>query len=192
MGSMEKASTKRTKRVVMQHYVLAAVATAGLLGVAAVAPNALALLKNVGITPHKRHDEVIKRATKTLVDRGFLEWSGGLLRITPHGRHAYEMHQAYLQLKTKPRKWDGKWRVLIFDIPEGRRPARFAIRKKVLEAGFVRLQDSVWVFPYPCEEFVSLLKVHLKIGKDLLYLIADSIENDKKLRAHFSLPLVKQ
>ncbi len=188
MGEMEKESRMRTRRVEMQRYILAAVATAGLLGVAAVAPNALTLLKSVGITPHKRHDEVIKRATRSLVERGFLEWSDGMLRVTKRGRHAYELHSAFVQISKKPRKWDKKWRVLVFDIPERRRAVRFAVRKKVLEAGFVRLQDSVWVFPFPCEEYVSLLKVHLKIGKDLLYLIADSIEGDAKLRAHFSLP----
>jgi DNA-binding transcriptional regulator PaaX len=188
MGAMEKGSRKRTHRVVMRQYILAAVAMAGLLGVAAVAPNALSLLKGVGITPHKRHDEVIRRATKSLIARGFLEWSDGMLRLTKQGSHAYELQVAFSQLSKKPRKWDKKWRILIFDIPESRRKVRFAVRKKVLEAGFVRLQDSVWAFPYPCEEFVSLLKVHMSIGKDLLYLIVDSIENDKGLRTHFSLP----
>jgi len=53
--------------------------------------------------------------------------------------------------------------------------------------GFVRLQDSVWVFPYDCEDFVALLKADLKIGVAVLYLIVEQIENDKHLRAHFDL-----
>ena len=55
------------------------------------------------------------------------------------------------------------------------------------EIGFVRLQDSVWVFPYDCEEFISLLKANLKIGAAVFYMVVAQIENDKHLRAHFGL-----
>ena len=55
------------------------------------------------------------------------------------------------------------------------------------ETGFVRLQDSVWVFPYDCEDFVSLVKAELKIGSAILYMVVEHIENDKHLRAHFGL-----
>ncbi|KKW41875.1 MAG: hypothetical protein UY91_C0010G0002 [Parcubacteria group bacterium GW2011_GWB1_55_9] len=57
------------------------------------------------------------------------------------------------------------------------------------EVGFVRMQDSVWVYPHDCEDFIALLKMELKIGKDVLYAIADTIEYDKPLRIHFALPL---
>ena len=56
------------------------------------------------------------------------------------------------------------------------------------EIGFVRLQDSVWVYPYDCEDFIALLKAELKIGRDVLYAIVDTIEHDKNLRQHFNLP----
>ena len=56
------------------------------------------------------------------------------------------------------------------------------------EIGFVRLQDSVWIFPYDCEDFIMLLKADLKIGKDALYAIVEKLENDKALREHFHLP----
>ncbi len=55
------------------------------------------------------------------------------------------------------------------------------------ELGFVRLQDSVWVFPYSCEEFLALLKAELKIGTSVLYMVVEEIENDKHLREHFNL-----
>ena len=55
------------------------------------------------------------------------------------------------------------------------------------EIGFARLQDSVWVFPYDCENFITLLKAELKIGSAVLYMIVEHIENDKHLRAQFGL-----
>ena len=51
----------------------------------------------------------------------------------------------------------------------------------------MRLQDSVWVFPYDCEDFIALLKAELKIGAAVLYMVVEHIENDKHLRSHFGL-----
>ena len=51
----------------------------------------------------------------------------------------------------------------------------------------MRLQDSVWIYPYPCEDLINLLKADFKVGKDLLYLIVNFIENDKWLKRLFGL-----
>ena len=53
------------------------------------------------------------------------------------------------------------------------------------EYGFVRLQDSVWIYPYDCEDFMVLLKADFKIGKDVLYMIVDELEGDGRLRKEF-------
>jgi CRISPR/Cas system-associated endoribonuclease Cas2 len=85
--------------------------------------------------------------------------------------------------------WDGKWRVVIFDIREKRRFIRQKLRTLLAGAGMVRLQDSVWVHPYPCDELVSLLRANLKSGTgELLYFIAEGLESDRHLREHFNLP----
>ncbi|MCI0557327.1 MAG: hypothetical protein MN733_02450, partial [Nitrososphaera sp.] len=79
------------------------------------------------------------------------------------------------------------WRVLIFDVPEYRKKIRETIRHSLRMIGFVRLQDSVWVYPYDCEDFVALLKADLKIGKDVLYLIVQEMEGDTHLKQIFDL-----
>ena len=96
-----------------------------------------------------------------------------------------ELHDFKLK---KQKRWDRKWRMLIFDIPEYRRVLRNKVRATLTAIGFVHLQHSVWVYPFPCEDFIALLKADFKIGKDLLYLIVDSIENDRELRKRFNLP----
>jgi len=53
--------------------------------------------------------------------------------------------------------------------------------------GCVRLQNSVWVYPYDCEEVVELLKANYKIGEELLYIIAEKIEGDQWLKKYFKL-----
>src|SRR3989344_5509248 len=52
----------------------------------------------------------------------------------------------------------------------------------------LKLQNSVWVYPYDCEDFISLLKADFKIGKDVLYIIVEKLENDWHLRKFFNLP----
>ena len=75
----------------------------------------------------------------------------------------------------------------MFDIREERKRLREKVRQTLISLGFKRLQDSVWVHPYDCEDIIMLLKSDFKIGKDLLYIIADTIENDTRLRKDFGL-----
>ena len=57
----------------------------------------------------------------------------------------------------KPAKWDGEWRIVIFDIPERFKKAREALRKKLKDLGFIKLQESVFVFPYECENEIDFV-----------------------------------
>ena len=77
--------------------------------------------------------------------------------------------------------------MLVFDIPEYRKTLRDKVRRTLISIGFVRLQDSVWIYPYPCDDLIALLKSDFRVGKDLLYVIADSIENDTALKKRFSI-----
>ncbi len=59
----------------------------------------------------------------------------------------------------KSKKWDGKWRVLIFDIPEKIRSKRDFLRNELKDFGFYQLQRSVWVYPYNLpQDFFDLWK----------------------------------
>ena len=87
----------------------------------------------------------------------------------------------------KPKKWDHKWRLIIFDIPDKKRKIRDQIRYLFKSAGFYLLQESVWVYPYDCEDIIALLKTDFGVGKNLLYLIVEELENDRYLRDEFDL-----
>ena len=91
------------------------------------------------------------------------------------------------EIKNKQKKWDGKWRVLIFDIPEKRKSVRNKIRQSLRTIGFMRLQNSVWIYPYDCEDFIILLKADFKIGKDVLYMIVEELEYDTPVKLYFGL-----
>ena len=50
--------------------------------------------------------------------------------------------------KLETLKWNGKWYLLIFDIPEKKRRYRENLIKILKWVGFYQLQKSVWVFPF--------------------------------------------
>ena len=191
MGILEDKSKKRKRRGDIQKAVLTSIKLAGLLSVAVLAPNAVRVLKSFGLIPGRRQKEIILRSRDRLVDVGLLKYEDSFLKLTDKG----EVYLRNLEMKdwkiNKPHKWDSKWRMLIFDIPEYRRSLREKVRLTLLKIGFIRLQDSVWIYPYDCEDLVNLFKADFKIGRDLLYLIVDFIENDRDYRKLFNLPLEK-
>jgi hypothetical protein len=69
-----------------------------------------------------------------------------------------------LEIK-KPKKWDKRWRVVIFDIPEELKNIRRIFQEKLKELGFYCLQKSVWVHPFPCEQEINVLKEFYTVYK---------------------------
>jgi len=192
MGKLEKESVRKRKRSNLQKAVLMSVAAAGFLSMAIVAPNALQALAKLGIidTRSPRRKELINRARDRLLATKFLERDGkGFLRLTPKGEAKLRQLELSGYRLRKPKRWDQRWRVLVFDIPEHRKTLRDKVRRTLLAIGFQRLQDSVWVYPYDCEDLIALLKTDFKVGKDLIYIITDAIEGDSGLRERFNLSL---
>lgn len=51
-------------------------------------------------------------------------------------------------LPDRDKKWDEKWRMILFDIPESKRTVRQMFRLKLLDLGARMFQSSVWITPY--------------------------------------------
>ncbi len=188
MSHLETSSRKKRHRKDITSFVLKAVGGAGVLGAALVAPNVIGAMSKLGMIPNVRQKEIINRARGRLLKRDLLKRNNkGMLELTQKGKMVFAGLQARDAIKDRAWRWDRRWRILIFDIPEYRRQVRDRIRHTLADIGFLRLQDSVWIYPYDCEEFVALLKADFKIGKDLLYLIVEEIEGERYIKDFFSL-----
>lgn len=84
-------------------------------------------------------------------------------------------------------KWDGKWRMVIFDIPEKLRYVRDALREKLLNIGFHEIQKSVLVCPYECKNEIDFLIEFWQIRKYVRYGVLELIDNELHLKKMFSL-----
>lgn len=97
----------------------------------------------------------------------------------------YQINGLYIKPQ---KKWDGRWRVIIFDIPEEMRIKREALRGRLKELGFYYLQKSVWICPYPCWREIKLLRDFFRLSmENILVLEVLKIENNKFLREIFKV-----
>lgn len=87
-----------------------------------------------------------------------------------------------------PKKWDKKWRLVIFDIAQMKKIYREAFRGKLKELGFRSLQKSVWIHPFECRPEVELLKDFFGLSdNEMKLIVAQEIGNDGELKKEFKL-----
>ena len=110
------------------------------------------------------------------------------ISLTRDGRKKAGIYQINNLKIGKPKKWDKKWRALIFDVAQLKRTYREALRGKLKELGFYQLQKSVWVHPFNCKAEIELLKDFFGFSeKEMRLMIVENIGNDKELKKLFIL-----
>ncbi|MFH0791608.1 MAG: hypothetical protein V1905_00080 [bacterium] len=91
------------------------------------------------------------------------------------------------EMKIKTGKWDGLWRLVIFDIPEKYRRGRDALREKLIDLGFRELQKSAFVFPYPCQDEVEFIVEFFNLRPFVRQATVKDIDNGLHLKKKFHL-----
>lgn len=188
---IETGAKKKRFKKNLQNVALVAIGLAGTIAVMAVAPNMFQLLGKTGTLARlKYRSRGVLARLKQKGEIEFVERDGKkYARLTELGEKVLNLHREKLNLaENKPKKWDRRYRLVMFDIPEKRKQIREHLRFEMQEVGFLRIQDSAWVYPHDCEEFIALLKADLHIGRDVLYAIVEEIEDDARIRKHFNLP----
>jgi phenylacetic acid degradation operon negative regulatory protein len=109
----------------------------------------------------------------------------GSYSLTGKGKKAAA--EILIRHKINKQKWDGKWRVLIFDIPENRRRFRANVRKTLYNLGFLKLQQSVWITPYNLINDLYDIIPGFREGDWFEYLEAKYISSESKIKKYFDL-----
>jgi DNA-binding transcriptional regulator PaaX len=110
-----------------------------------------------------------------------------LVELTEKGKTRAQSFRIDEMKIKKLTKWDGLWRVVIFDIPEKKRLARDILRDKLKQLGFYKLQKSVFVHPFPCRDEIEFIKEVYEISPDVIFLEAESLDKGGTLRSHFNI-----
>jgi len=88
----------------------------------------------------------------------------------------------------KPGRWDGLWRLILFDIPETKKQGREALRSKMKQLGFYPLQKSCFVYPFDCKSEIEFISELFEVSPYVNYILAKKIEGESHLAKYFHLP----
>ena len=165
--------------------------TGGLLTVSAVAPNAVATLLRLknGRAIKKEGYAKLWQAFRRLETQRAIKYCGmkngeALYEFTNNGKKKIRVFAFETLNIERPVRWDGQWRIVIFDIPEYLGTARRALQKKLQDLGFYPLQKSVWVYPFPCEAEIEFVKDFFGIGR-FVYVLSSNEMPSAKVLYHF-------
>jgi len=116
-------------------------------------------------------------------------YDGGntLVKITNEGRVRALRYKLSEMIISKPKVWDKKWRLVIFDIPEKYKRVREIFRHHLKMMDFYQLQKSVWLHPYPCFDEIEFLRQIYGVSIDVTYIVAESIEDSSHLKERYDL-----
>jgi phenylacetic acid degradation operon negative regulatory protein len=157
-----------------------------ILAGAVAAPNLPRLLAFVW---DKKSPDKTLRAIRNARQRGwitFAEDSSGIkVALTESGKLRWQ--RVELQQPLSAKHWDGKWRLIIFDIPTNKRYHANEFRKHLRTLGLQPLQRSVWVTPYPCETQIAILRQLYQIRFNVRLMEALAIDDEAELKATFNV-----
>lgn len=129
----------------------------------------------------------IRRLEKSKVVEIIEQDGANLVTITQKGkRKVLKMAVESLTI-SRPGHWDGKWRLVFYDVSRSQSVTRDRLRRYLKNAGFYPLQESVFLHAYPCEVEIEALRNYLGIASDVRIAVVDQIENDDLFRKYFAV-----
>lgn len=113
------------------------------------------LLKEFG-----HNEQGVRVAVSRMVKQGWIqsEKQGNKSYYFLTDRGVQRMDEAANRIyKMKPNEWDGKWRILMYTIPEDKRQLRDDLRKELLWSGFGSFSSGCWISPNDLEKQINRL-----------------------------------
>ena len=107
------------------------------------------------------------------------------LELTQKGKNQLKIYITQDMAIRRPKKWDRKWRLVIYDIANDKRDKRDILRAKLESLGFIKLQESVYVFPFECLIEITLIKQMYYLEPHVQYLVAEGVETEIDLIEKF-------
>ena len=122
----------------------------------------------------------LNRSLKGLEESGLIEThhSGqqAYTRLTRDGKrkvHSLKLEQDSVLFDPT---WDGKWRIVLLDLPEDCKAEREGLRYLLKKAGFILLKNSVWISPHPFEHLFRNIKKDLGLTHELMIFTTDTVD----------------
>ncbi len=190
MNIVEKQTTRtRMKIGPISEAILVSIASVGVISILVLFPGMTCVIAPL-LKKKSFQKRDVQKNLDSLIRAGLVKMhtdakGNSKIELTKKGKWEAFLRLGFQDFSKK--KWDGMWRVVIFDIPISKNKIRKELRRAMILFGFKMLQQSVWTYPYSCDDFVALLKNYLGVKNNVLYMKVGHIENDKYLRKEFGL-----
>lgn len=186
---IENKQIQQTSKVLLSILLFA-----GFTGIAIVAPNLFSALKlrKYGFKRYRSDDiKKFKNSFYQLRRRDLVDFTRvkdkQVAILTPDGKQK-ALELLFNSYKIQPKKkWDGMWRIVIFDIPNEKNRFRDVLRQRLENMGFFQMQRSVFVSPFECKNELDILCEVYDLWDFVNYFEAVFIDNEGDLRSFFGL-----
>lgn len=161
------------------------------LSILLIAPNLVQIVDMFG-RKHTFSRKHVKETFKRLEKRGIVKRRGAEntswnYTLTSEGKNLLKKKVIETMSIEKPKQWDGLWRIVIFDIPEQRKEARYALRSKLKDLGFRYVNLSVWIFPYECQNEINAVAEFYNVGRYVRFMRVDYFDGSEEFKRKFGL-----
>ncbi|MBI2466151.1 MAG: CRISPR-associated endonuclease Cas2 [Candidatus Sungbacteria bacterium] len=151
-----------------------------------------AVIKSVADEWNKINETSLKRAIKSLYESKLIEAreheNGSMTVIlSDSGRKRALTYNMDTMVIKKPLKWDGKWRLVMFDIPNKRKKERDVLRNMLKQLGFIKYQESAFIFPYECKNEIDYVVEFYNLRPHVRLMEISSFDDDLALKYSFGL-----
>src|SRR3990167_7009580 len=177
--------------------VLVLLAQGTMLGLSRDKGLRLEILKDADRTWHEIDRKLLYQILKRLKlghHIEFLKTRNGIefARLTAKGKERFLQHQFNILALPRAKRWDGKWRIVLFDIPEPKKKIRDSLRRKLKALGFLEFQKSVFIYPFPCRDEINFVINFYNIPEYVYYLEAPLVPDggfrkEFDIKSNFSL-----
>ena len=137
-------------------------------------------------TPSRR----IADTASLLAKQGFLSVgiidSQKVYTITKKGREKVNRAEAMKSVITSDR-WDGRYYLVTFDIPENKKVVRNQIIIDLKRAGFINYSKGIWLSPYNPIGYIESVRKRYDLKKNIKLIVASHLEDEAKIKRHFKL-----
>lgn len=112
---------------------------------------------------------------------------GKTVELTEEGKQKI-LRQGLEELEfKKPKFWDGRWRMVMYDIANKKKKLQTALRETILRLGFIPFQESVYIFPYPCRREIEMVKNYYGLKHEIKLVTVISLEEEEAYKTYFDL-----
>lgn len=187
-------SRRKKKRITspLKRKILLLLAAGIALGFRRTIGGQLKLLHELSRAWKDLNREYLQRLVREFQRDRFVEWreyDDGTIRVvlSEGGKELIRKFNIETMKLKRPARWDRKWRVVFFDVPEKRRIIRDALRQKLRDLDFYELQKSVFVSPFPCREEIDLISEFFEARSYIRFGELLHLTNEAQIQLYFDL-----